>query len=140
MIRAVVDANALVSAFPASAGTLAELVDRWRSGQFELVLSEHILTEVERAWSKPYWRARFASERIESVMALLRDFAEIVPITISVHGVATHPEDDVVLSTAVSARVGYLVTGDNGLLSLRLHEEVRLLSPRDFLSVLEERT
>jgi uncharacterized protein len=134
VIRAVLDANALVSAFPASVGALAELIDRWRAGQFALVVSEPILAEVERAWTKPYWSARFAPARVALVMALLRERAEITPITVHVHGVATHPEDDVVLAAAVSAQAGYLVTGDKGLLGLRRHRSVLILAPRDFLA------
>jgi predicted nucleic acid-binding protein len=58
VIRAVYDANVLVAGFPASSGTMAALIDCWRSGEVELVTSQHIIDEVGRAWSKPYWRAR----------------------------------------------------------------------------------
>ena len=138
MIRAVLDANALVSGFPASTGTLADLLDRWRDGQFQLITSEHILDEIARAWIKPYWQRRFAPERVKLVMALLREAAEITPIAVNVQGVATHPEDDVVLATAVSARVDYLATGDKGLLRLENYQDIVILTPRAFLNLLEQ--
>jgi len=54
VIRAVFDATTIVAAFPAApGGTLATPIDRWQAGMFGLVLSEHLLTEVGRAWAKP---------------------------------------------------------------------------------------
>jgi uncharacterized protein len=138
VIRTVLDANALVSGFPASTGTLADLLDRWRDGQFQLITSEHILDKIARAWIKPYWQRRFASERVKLVMALLREEAEITPIAVNVQDVATHPEDDVVLATAVSARVDYLATGDKGLLRLENYQDIVILTPRAFLNLREQ--
>lgn len=54
-----------------------------------------------------------------------------------VTSVATHPEDDLVLATAVSAQVDYLVTGDRQLQRLDTFQDVRILSPRQFLTILE---
>jgi predicted nucleic acid-binding protein len=54
VIRAVFDANVIAAAFPSSFGTLRELIDRWWNQECELVVSEHIIAEVERAWAKPY--------------------------------------------------------------------------------------
>lgn len=50
---------------------------------------------------------------------------------------ATHPEDDLVLATAVSAQADYLITGDAMLRKLRTYEGVSIVSPREFLDVLE---
>lgn len=51
---------------------------------------------------------------------------------------ATHPEDDVVLATAVSVRPSILVSGDTKLQQLGHHQGVTILSPRDFLTLLEQ--
>ncbi len=138
MIRAVLDANALVSGFPASTGTLAEIVDRWRTGEFRLVVSQHILDEVGRAWTKPYWQTRFDPNQAERALALLRRRAEVIPITAQFTGVATHSEDDLVLATAVSASADYLATGDKQLQQIGSYEGVKILSPRAFLTILAE--
>ncbi len=111
MIRAVLDANVLVSGLPAASGTLSNLIDQWRAGRLRLVVSQHIIDEVSRAWTKPYWRARYSPTQVARALALLQQEAEVVPITIQVTGIATHPEDDLVLATPVSARVDYLATG-----------------------------
>lgn len=76
MIRTVFDANILVSGFPSTAGTLATLISYWRAGQFQLVISQHILDEVERTWLNPYWQAHFAPTLIEQALTLLRQDAD----------------------------------------------------------------
>lgn len=53
MIRAVLDVNVLVSGFPAPGGVPEQLIDRWLAHQFELILSEHIIDGVARAWQNP---------------------------------------------------------------------------------------
>lgn len=137
MIRAVFDANVLVSGFPAASGTMANLIDHWRAGIFQLVISDHIIAEVSRAWTKPYWQARFSQVQVARALVLLEQEADVTPITVRVVGIATHPEDDLVLATAVSARVDYLVTGDTRLRDVGSYRGVVICSPRAFLDLLE---
>lgn len=68
---------------------------------------------------------------------MLRYRSAITPLTATVNGVATHPEDDLVLAAAVSARADYLVTSDTKLLRLESYEGVQIVSPATFLDVLE---
>lgn len=61
----------------------------------------------------------------------------IVDPTVSVRGVATHPEDDIVLSTALSGQATILCTRDKQLLKLGSHQQIAILSPGEFLAFLE---
>ena len=60
----------------------------------------------------------------------------MVPLTVQVAGVATHPEDDLILATAVSSGADYLVTGDRRLRAVGAYADVAILSPREFLTLL----
>ena len=60
-----------------------------------------------------------------------------MPITVTVNGVATHPEDDLILATALSGQVDYLVTLDQQLLRLGSYGGVAMVSPAAFLSILD---
>jgi hypothetical protein len=44
--------------------------------------------------------------------------------------VATHPEDDLILATALSGAADYLITGDSKLQKLGTFQSVTILSPR----------
>lgn len=142
MIRAVVDTNVLVSGIvsqrlkPPTA--TAAVVAAWRAGLFELVLSAHIIDEVDRTLRKPYFARRIDDTTRARLLVLLRRRSRVVELSTRLTGIATHPEDDLVLSAAVSARADYLVTGDRPLLALGSHQGVRVVTPRAFLTVLQE--
>jgi uncharacterized protein len=149
VISAVIDTNVLASGFigfATPASTPGAIVRAWRDGQFELVVSEPIIAELEHTFQDPYFTRRLSDQdRLEAV-TLLRTQAVITAITVSVQGVATHPEDDVILATAVSyanhtaspVTPVWLVTGDKQLQKLGTYQEVPIVSPPDFLTVLSQ--
>jgi predicted nucleic acid-binding protein len=68
----------------------------------------------------------------------LQDLAMQVEISIFVEGAATHPEDDLTLATAVSAAADILVTGDRQLRKLGSFQGVTILSPAEFIRLLDQ--
>jgi putative PIN family toxin of toxin-antitoxin system len=140
VIAVVFDTNTLAAGIVGSqnpASPPGTLVNAWRRGALDLVTSEHILTELRLTLAKPYFRRRISPDDARAVEALVRRFARVVPITIHVAGIADHPEDDLVLATALSAGVPYLITGDAGLQRVGRYQDVTILSPRAFLPILE---
>jgi uncharacterized protein len=140
VIEAVLDTNVLVSGIlgvPRATSTPGELLRRWHAGEYVLVISEHILSELARTLADPYFATRLHASEVEAALTGLRARAVLQPITARVRGVATQPKDDLVLATAVSAGAAYLVTGDRPLQSIGQYEGVAILSPRRFLDVLE---
>lgn len=130
---ATLDSNVLVSGFVRPESVPGMILRRWREGMFRLVLSEHILEEVGETLREPYFQQFLDERQVVDDLALLRQEAVVVELSVEVRGVATHPEDDVILATAVSAAVGVLVTGDKQLLRLGSFREVAIISPREFL-------
>lgn len=138
MTRAVVDTNVLVSGLvrrhPQAPPAL--VVEAWHAGLFELAVSAQIIAEVERTLDDPYFRRRISPEQASRFIDLLSLEARQTDITVTVEGVASHPEDDGILSTAVSAGATYLVTGDRDLLGLGAYKGVTIVDARQFLAVL----
>ena len=119
MIRATVDTSILAPSVRRQGhpeSRLAPIIQWWRAGRFELVLSEHILEEVRRTLAKPYFVRFLTAEDQAVAIESFRLDATVVPISAVVQGVATQPGDDLVLATAVSGQVDYLVTRDRQLL------------------------
>lgn len=135
--RAVLDANTLIAGLPATSGTLAKLIDHWRRGAFQVVTSQHIMEEVRRGWAKPYWRRRISSAQVDRGLRLIAHWAEVTPITVRADGVAKHSEDDLVIATALSGRADFLVTSDIPFRRVGEYEGVTILTPREFLDVLD---
>ncbi|MCY4436578.1 MAG: putative toxin-antitoxin system toxin component, PIN family [Chloroflexi bacterium] len=136
MILATLDTNVLASGALDTRSAVAQVIEAWFRAEFVAVLSPYILGELDSALMKPYFARRLRAESIARYIALVRQFAREVPVTDSFPKVASHPEDDRVLATAVNGMVDYLVTGDKGLQVLGKCQEVTVLSPREFLRVL----
>ena len=130
-MRAVLDANVLVSALLSVSGAPARLLERWLTGDFDLVLSQTLLVEVERTLASAKIRGRVAAADAASFLALLRELAEVVPDADDPPPLRSRDaEDDYLLALAARERV-LLVTGDADLLALANRAPV--LAPREFL-------
>lgn len=141
MITAVLDTNVLAPALRGvgnPANTLGELLRQWRDGRFQLIVSEHILNELRRTLETPYFSRSLSTREREEAVALFATEAVVTPLTVSVQGVATHPEDDLILAAAITAQADYLVTGDRKLQELGDYQGVRVITPGDFLRILRE--
>ncbi|SRR5258708_4064495 len=135
MISAVLDTNVLASGTVSALNAPGQILNAWRTGYFMLVTSEHIIKELKQVFQKPYFQKYITNDQIDAFIDLLRNEALVTPITVKIHGIATHPEDDLTLATAVSARTNYLVTGDQPLLRKvgNIYQGVTLLTPNEFL-------
>ncbi len=139
MTSAVLDTNILASGTVSAINPPGQILNAWRDGKFLLITSEHIITELEHVFQKPYFQKYLANDQIQAFTDLLRNEALVIPITVKVHGVATHPEDDLTISTALSAHADYLVTGDQHLLHKvgKDYKDIKILTPKEFLPKLD---
>lgn len=139
MIRVVLDANVLVSGTLVTGGISSRLVDAARARQFLLVTSQPLIDEVMRTLGRDRIRRRYdiTTDEMARLRRLLEQEAVLTALTVQVHGVATHPEDDLILATALSGQADYLVTGDRHLQELGSYQGVTIHSPRAFLQHLD---
>jgi uncharacterized protein len=138
VISAVLDSNTLVSAILVPHGIPAQVLAEARNGRFTIITSSAIATEVFRVLHYPRIQRRYQIGPVDvaRLRRLLQRRAIITPLTHQVIGVASHPEDDLILATAVSGSADYLVTGDAALQRLETYEIVKIVSPRQFLITL----
>ena len=138
MTGVVLDANVLAPAFANPTATAGHLVALWQAGRYELVVSEHLIAELRRTYADPYYASRLTPWQVDAAEALLRGAATVTSIAVAVAGIATHPEDDLVLATALSAGADFLCTRDRQLLKLGSHLRLRIVSPAELLAILEQ--
>jgi putative PIN family toxin of toxin-antitoxin system len=137
VIRAVLDTNVLASGLIKAGGPPGQILEAWVSRRFELILSDHILMELTRTLSKPYFQRIIPPEVALGHIARFRSACEFVTVVHPIEGVAGHAEDDLVLSAAVSAKADYLVTGDKVFHTIDSFSGVRLVSPQTFLEIVQ---
>src|SRR4051794_29906759 len=136
MIHVTLDTNALASGALERPGAIAQILHYWRRGHLVLVISGHILEELERTLSKPYFANRIADSDRRLFLSLLREYAMVVEIAGPVPTVVSEQGDNLVLATALGGAAPYIVTGDRELQELAEFEGIRIVSPRDFLTLL----
>ena len=137
---AVCDANVLASGFVGftrTDSTPGEILRRWRLDEFTLVYSREIRRELERTLEKPYFRQRRTLGELHNALELLDDWAAQTELTVAVAGIVADPDDDHVLAAAISSSAEYLVTGDRELQALGTYQGVHIVSPREFLTILD---
>lgn len=128
----------LASGFTSDGGTSGKLVRMWLGNAYDLVVSEHILQELERTLGfDRYFAGRTTPSGVSATVSLLRAEAMMTPLIVPVVGVATQPKDDLVLATALSGQASILCTRDKQILKLRSHQSVTILSPGELLALLE---
>jgi putative PIN family toxin of toxin-antitoxin system len=139
MSKAVLDTSILVSAFlnPIPGGASFDLLRFAKQGAFELYLSGDILAETRVLLTSQRNRKRYSytEEEVEFYCRMIVDLASIVTDLPEIH-VVRDPNDDVILATAIAAKVGYLVSRDKDLLSLGEYEGTSIVSPEAFLHLL----
>jgi predicted nucleic acid-binding protein len=89
VIRVLLDANVLAPGFLDSVSASTYLIDLWQQGVYELVVSDHLLEETARTYTKPYFHRRVDPEQVERYLDFLRRYATVIEPTIFVSGVAT---------------------------------------------------
>jgi putative PIN family toxin of toxin-antitoxin system len=133
-MKAVFDTNVLVAAF-VTEGVCAKLLGRARRKQLDLVISPFIHKEFENVLLKKFSASK---EQIRTAAKLISEAAEIVSHASMVSGVCRDPDDDQILSCALSAKADYLVTGDFDLLDLKEFHGIRILTPGAFELLFED--
>jgi putative PIN family toxin of toxin-antitoxin system len=135
-VRAVLDPIVIIAALISSTGSPARLVDAWRSGRFELIVSDLLLAELERALAYPKLRRRVPAEDAAAALEWLRRDATLLPGPSGDPPVrSTDSGDDYLIALAATSKA-LLVSGDDHL--LRLAETLAIVSPAAFLARLEE--
>ncbi|MGZ8691726.1 MAG: putative toxin-antitoxin system toxin component, PIN family [Gaiellaceae bacterium] len=138
MLRAVLDANVLVAGVLSGRGAPAEALDRWRSGEFDLIVSDSLLEELVRILRYPKIASRLEPGEADLVVAGLRELGVWVADPPSGERlVAADPGDDYLVALARVANAHVLVSGDNHLLELP-DAQPPVVTPRVFVDRLAQ--
>lgn len=136
-MRAVLDANVLISAVLSPRGTQARLLLAWQAGAFELVVSPLLLTELRRALAYPKLARLVPPDDADAFADWLGRAAQLAADPPSPPPVRSEdPADDYLIALAASERA-VLVSGDGHLTVLAGQIPVR--TPAAFLAEIEGR-
>ena len=140
-MKVILDANIWISYLldQGAKGTIQTVVNVGISGAVQLVLPEELLQELHSSVvHSQYLRTRIPEELLSALVDNLRHVAWVPPTTSSTTSLTSRDRhDDYLLMYGVIHRVDYLVTGDHDLLILKKFRHLKMISPAQFIVVLQ---
>jgi putative PIN family toxin of toxin-antitoxin system len=135
VLRVVLDPGVLVSGFSTAEGPPGRLVDLWRRGVFELVVSDALLGELQDVLQRPHLAVRVDGREARAYVAGLRRGAIAADDPPNEPGLTPDPGDDYLVALARAARADLIVSGDAHLTGL-VGATPPVLTPRAFAAML----
>lgn len=138
MLRAVLDANVIVSAAISPLGKPAKILQALHADAFDLVISKSILDEIGRVFRYPKIQKRhgWPEAEVREVVSRFRRMALLTPGTLTLQVITQDDSDNRYLECAVEGSADYIVSGDHHLLDLESYEGIEIVNARGFLQVL----
>jgi len=130
-VRVVLDANVFISGVFFT-GPPYQILDAWRHGRLQLIISADILDEYQRV-SKTLAK-EYSQVDPAPIMALLAVEAEMISPPRLPEQVCHDPEDDKFLACALAAKTGLVISGDMHLLRVSGYRGIEVIRPREFVN------
>jgi uncharacterized protein len=130
--RIVFDPGVLISAFISPHGAPAEALDRWREGEFDLVVSPALLDELRRVLLRRKFRRYVTEDDVRTfVVALGREAIAVEDPPPPSERITRDPNDDYLVLLGRAAGAAAIVSGDPHLTTVTVEHPV--VTPADFL-------
>jgi putative PIN family toxin of toxin-antitoxin system len=126
-VKVVFDSNVIVAAF-ATHGVCHELFEYCLRNTI-ILCSDFISDEVERILVH---KIKLPAKKASEIIQYLKSHAQWVDPEHEIVENLRDPNDQMVISTALTGGADYLITGDKDLLILKKIKKTVILSPRDF--------
>ena len=133
MKRVVLDTNIMVSM--ALGGQVGEINDEWRAGNFQLIVSEEIVSEYLEVLQRP--KLNLKARTVAVIIARVYRKAEFVSPKEQIAHIQPDPKDDKFLEAAIAGKVDFIVSGDKHLLNLKEFRSIPIITGREFLDWLK---
>jgi len=140
MLKIVLDSNVFVSALINPRGKPAQILNYVFENKIRLFTSPSIIEELERVLSYPKLVKRHGLEKqeLKKFVSDLLSILSLVEGKKAIEVIAEDPADNNYLSCVVDAKADFIVSGDIHLLNLREYEGIQIITPAQFLEMLEK--
>lgn len=141
-MKITLDTNILVSAFISKQGQPSDILNIILIfPEIKLILSEQILNEFKDVMSRQEVKERFeyTSKDIDQFIDAIRDISIIIKPTSNFKVIQNDSNDDVIINTAYDGKTDYIVSGDSHLQNLKHFKKIKIVNPRNMLSIIKRR-
>jgi len=134
-MRAVLDTNIFVSGIHWKNGASGRVLDFWLEGKFELISSEATIDEIVETLRD--FKINLSFNEILIWVSVLAEESFFVEPILAFDVVKEDQDDNKFLEAGVEGEADYIVSKDNHLLKLVEFKDIKIVSPEEFLKVLD---
>lgn len=134
MQRIVLDSSIWVRGAISKTGSSGYIIQSWREGAIEVVVSREILAETYEVLLRSHIQKKrhLTHAQKRRVVTVMAKYGLLVRPTVKVDAVADDPDDNVVIATAIAGNATIIVSGDEHLLALREYQGIRIIDAPTF--------
>ena len=134
MLKAVIDTTVWISGVFWH-GLPHQILEMWKAGDFEIIVSEAILAEIERKLNEKAVEFKMETEVVNEWLDLIVVEAIFVQPQEKIQA-CRDSDDDLFLEAAVEGIADFIVSGDKDLTDMGEFREIKLVKPRQFYDFL----
>lgn len=140
MLNVVIDTNVFIRAILVPSGVPAQIIEKWSQARFWLITSKSIIREIRDVFFYDRIRKRCpkSDEEINQFIDRIQQAGVETPEQLNLKIISDDPTDDKFIIAAVEGRADYIVSGDQHLLQLGAYNEIKIVSPKEFMEILED--
>jgi uncharacterized protein len=132
-MKLVLDTNIFISAFYWG-GNSQKILDRVITGLDKLYVSGKILDEIFEVMSRPKFKTE--QETIEEYIKTIEKNCKKILTEGKIKGVCRDKNDDDKLECGIICSADYIITGDDDLLVLENYETIKIITPKEYLVII----
>ena len=107
------------------------ILEAWRDGKLQLVVSQEILEEYRRVGET--LAEQFPGVNLQPILDLITTNAEIFPNQALPESICEDHEDDKFIACALAGRCKVIISGNRHLLKVSGFGKIRVMNPRQFV-------
>ena len=137
-LKVVLDTNIVVSVALSSDGNPARIFEMLLYGKIKNYTSKEILEEIKQVMEREKIRKIINFEDKEFIINTFERVSEKISPEKRYEIIKDDPKDNKFIECAVSASANYIISGDEHLLNLKEFNNIKIISPADFVNLVEE--
>ena len=131
-MKVVLDSNIFVSSFY-WAGNPRKVFERVASGLDELYLNDEILEELASVMSREKFNT--GADEITKYIEIIKSYSVKLSPSSTPAKISRDEDDNKILQCGVDGDVDFIITGDDDLLVLLKHGNIKIVKPKDYLDL-----
>ena len=129
-MKVIIDTNVLISGI-FFGGPPAKILEAWRGGELQSVVSPEILEEYYEVCERI--SVRYPDIDIAPILVLIARNSQVVESPPLAEQVSRDVDDDKFIACAIASNTRIIISGDNDLLTVSGYESIQVVKPRDFV-------